>query len=637
MTSRGSSGHNEGPPHHPVESRKAKKRRRNAEKKKEQYMQRLARLTNAPNLTPQYPPGITPLEAHSLDPFLFLPGFNPHLSLLNTDFQTQNNFFAQEGQQHAYHAWPTQQNSMPHFHNPLHTQPWAFQHHPQADPLPNLPALMSSTMTLDSPPMAPNLGAQSAPAKPPKPIGLPPDPDPNSKRGLFKIPDSAIDKDKKPYIPTPACTLVLERLPKAHKSPEYVKNWARSVCGSFPAKVIIDNASSKALVEFASSEEARKAWESPQLGVALKGLKPHQLKDKPREDLIQAYWYRVDGISAGVGELEEGEIEVSGQKRPEERPSKKQKRRLDRERRDREERARREVAPGPSRIAPAPQQGSGFGFNGLPQRPETFPPAPSHSHLPLPPLTVNGLPSANLLTPDGDDMEVSPYSPEGPVPFPGPSSSWNPQARPFVPSRIPLGPRAMMNVTFPESTYTGQNGGEANPHGFVQPPLPAAPPPSSSTEKMEADLRARVLKSRRLPKSDRLVPSPSSISDSPVVPELSPNTPQTPKEPLLSLQMEDAVSFITATLGVSVAAPPSKPPAPLRTNSSAQVQDLAEKRQRLEQDLAERKALMDQFSKGTKAEKDAALALLREKDRYARCPSPASAPIYGVYVCLLCL
>jgi hypothetical protein len=520
---------------------------------------------------------------------------------------------------------------MPHYHDPLHAQPWAFQHHPQADPLPNLPALMSSTMTLDSPPMAPNLGAQSVPAKPPKPIGLPPDPDPNSKRGLFKIPDSALDKDKKPYIPTPACTLVLERLPKAHKSPEYVKNWARSVCGSFPAKVIIDNASSKALVEFASSEEARKAWESPQLGAALKGLKPHQLKDKPREDLIQAYWYRVDGISAGVGELEEGEIEVSGQKRPEERPSKKQKRRLDRERREREERARRELAPGPSRIAPAPQQGSGFGFNGLPQRPETFPPPPSHSHLPLPPLTVNGLPSANPLSPDGDDMEVSPYSPEGPIPFPGPSSSWNPQARPFVPSRIPSGPRAMMNVTF-------LNGGETSPQGFAQPPPPAAPPPSSSTEEMEADLRARVLKSRRLPKPGQLVPSPSSIPDSPVLSKLTPNAPPPPEEPVPSPQMEDAVSFIAETLGVSVVVPTSKPPPPPRTNSAAQVKDLAAQHQRLEQDIAERKSLMDRLLRATtKAEKDAIFALLREKDRYARCPSPASAPIHGVYVCLPCL
>ncbi|TEB34300.1 hypothetical protein FA13DRAFT_1729812, partial [Coprinellus micaceus] len=169
----------------------------------------------------------------------------------------------------------------------------------------------------------------------------------------------------------------------------------------------------------------------------------------------------------------------------------------------------------------------------------------------------------------------------------------------------------MMNVTF-------LDGGEASPQGFAQPPPPAAPP-SSSTEEMEADLRARVLKSRRLPKPGQLVPSPSSIPDSSVLSKLTPNAPPPPEEPVPSPQMEDAVSFIAETLGVSVVVPTSKPPPPLRTNSAAQVKDLAAQHQRLEQDIAERKSLMDRLLRATtKAEKDAIFALLREKDRASK-------------------
>lgn len=49
----------------------------------------------------------------------------------------------------------------------------------------------------------------------------------------------------------------------------------------------------------------------PQIRLGLCGIEVHQLKGKPREDLIKVWWYRVDGVGAGsgVGEIEEGEIE----------------------------------------------------------------------------------------------------------------------------------------------------------------------------------------------------------------------------------------------------------------------------------------------------------------------------------------
>lgn len=75
--------------------------------------------------------------------------------------------------------------------------------------------------------------------------------------------------------------------------------------------IAVDSASGKALIEFATAEQARKAWSSPRLGVWLIGLKAPQLKGKVRDDQIKVFWYRVDGVGAGegVGEIEEGEIE----------------------------------------------------------------------------------------------------------------------------------------------------------------------------------------------------------------------------------------------------------------------------------------------------------------------------------------
>ncbi|KAG6895580.1 hypothetical protein C0992_000542 [Termitomyces sp. T32_za158] len=181
----------------------------------------------------------------------------------------------------------------------------------------------SEPMPALKPPPAPPPTIMSAPAAPAVPppiqiIGMKPDHDPSSKHGLFVIPpnvakgptDSLSTKGNS-YIPNPARTIVIEQLPKSYRTQDWVKNWSKSACGAYPVFSCIDHHGAKALVEFSTAELARKAWGSPRLGAALSGLKTHQLKGRPREDLIKAWWYRVDGIgaNAGVGEIEEGEIE----------------------------------------------------------------------------------------------------------------------------------------------------------------------------------------------------------------------------------------------------------------------------------------------------------------------------------------
>lgn len=151
----------------------------------------------------------------------------------------------------------------------------------------------------------------------PQSIGMKPEQDPNSKHGIFHVTESTTEagtaqkKRKSQYIPNPARTLVMEQLPKTHRTIRFVGNWCLTACGVPALHLFIDPPSAKALVEFATADLARKAWASPRLGQDLFGIKSHLLKGKAREDLIKVWWYRVDGIGAGagVGELEEGEIE----------------------------------------------------------------------------------------------------------------------------------------------------------------------------------------------------------------------------------------------------------------------------------------------------------------------------------------
>jgi len=145
-------------------------------------------------------------------------------------------------------------------------------------------------------------------------IGMQPDQDPYSKHGIFHLAASSQPQSsdgKGPYMPNPARTLVMEQLPKSHRTHDFVNSWSKSACRAYPVYVAVDVAAAKALVEFATAKLARKAWGSPKLSAGVAGLKPQQLKGKPREDLIRVWWYRVDGVGAGGGvcEIEEGEIE----------------------------------------------------------------------------------------------------------------------------------------------------------------------------------------------------------------------------------------------------------------------------------------------------------------------------------------
>lgn len=167
-------------------------------------------------------------------------------------------------------------------------------------------------------------------------IGMMPDPDPKSKHGAFVVllgmkdmGSGDVNATTDSYVPNPACTIVLEQLPKACRNVDWVRKWARNASAPrtetqakttsavlpSPLNVIIhlflDAPAGKALIEFSSAELARRAWNSPKLGRHAWGLTAPTAKGKTKEDQIKAWWYRVDGVGAGdgVGEIEEGEIE----------------------------------------------------------------------------------------------------------------------------------------------------------------------------------------------------------------------------------------------------------------------------------------------------------------------------------------
>ncbi|KAF8069100.1 hypothetical protein FPV67DRAFT_1105791 [Lyophyllum atratum] len=221
--------------------------------------------------------------------------------------------------------------------------------------VPSAPQPTPKQLALPVPLPAPPPALAPAPAPPPAPlqsIGMKPDQDPSSKHGLYQISagTASSKSDAAPYIPNPARTLVMEQLPKPNRTKDFVNSWSKSACGAYPVYLNIDPPAAKALVEFATAELARKAWSSPRLGSALVGLKTHQLKGRPREDLIKVWWYRVDGVgaNAGVGEIEEGEIEGDATEQEIEVPVKKEtkkerKARLAQERQLKQERKQKKV------------------------------------------------------------------------------------------------------------------------------------------------------------------------------------------------------------------------------------------------------------------------------------------------------
>lgn len=140
------------------------------------------------------------------------------------------------------------------------------------------------------------VGASEIPRPKPvvkKPIGMAPDADPTSRHGTYKSPNPQFAP------PNPARTLVMELLPKKFRNLAFVRSWAaRFTRGGGAPRVDLDIKIGKALVEFPIADMARTAWDSDRM---LGEGKEH----------IRVWWYRVPGVGAdaGVGVLEEGEVE----------------------------------------------------------------------------------------------------------------------------------------------------------------------------------------------------------------------------------------------------------------------------------------------------------------------------------------
>ncbi|KAG1767759.1 hypothetical protein EDD22DRAFT_276490 [Suillus occidentalis] len=126
-------------------------------------------------------------------------------------------------------------------------------------------------------------------------IGHAPEVDPNSKTGTYARHLAS--------QPNPSCTLVLDSIPTRFRNPSWVHKWAVNAGETEPVCVDVDTKNGKSLVEFVDSVSARRAFQSKQL----KGKGKHA---------IRAWWYRVTGVgsNAGVGEIEEGEVEDGSRK-----------------------------------------------------------------------------------------------------------------------------------------------------------------------------------------------------------------------------------------------------------------------------------------------------------------------------------
>lgn len=292
-----------------IESKKARKRRRKQERKQQETQERLQTLHAHPSLPIPIWHGPLPTYYSPMANLTMGSGgstsvqFQSYSDLLHPLPPLPVPFMAQAAESTAHSQGQNQE---------LEKQTPAF--------LPP-PPITTSSITY---PTELTSTSQTSPvhALPPKPppevtqiIGMKPDQDPNSKHGTFYIPvptqNAGITPKRKFYQPNPACTLVMEQLPKTHRTTEFINKWSKGACDAHPVHLSIDGQGGKALIEFATAELARKAWGSRKLGSAYAGLKSHQLKGKPREDLIKVWWYRVDGVGAGsgVGEIEEGEIE----------------------------------------------------------------------------------------------------------------------------------------------------------------------------------------------------------------------------------------------------------------------------------------------------------------------------------------
>ncbi|KAK7044372.1 hypothetical protein R3P38DRAFT_2878419 [Favolaschia claudopus] len=371
---------------------------------------------------------------------------------------------------------------------------------PPPAPPPPLPAPQSVTPTpvLPAPPPPAPAPDKPAPALPKKPvsliIGMNPDQDPNSKHGTFNRSTHTITSlassngtSSNGYIPNPARTIVMEQLPKTHRSREFIRGWSKSACGALPVYFAVDPPSAKALIEFPTAELARKAWGSPKLGGGVTGP---PVKGKPRADLIRVWWYRVDGVGAGsgVGEIEEGEIEGDDAAEAEEAapsvPAVKKETKKERKARMAKEREAKAVRLELAALSPPPVLGA------------------SSSN------KYNRQASASVPSTVDEEMDdPPPYAAVAPLPL-------IPQLLPPLtfprdpPPHVPTAPRTFI----PNATWNANAGGAPlpAPNGLlarVQAPLPGVyPPPAMPRSRAAAALPARPVPgspAQRLPTRPR--------------------------------------------------------------------------------------------------------------------------------------
>ncbi|KAJ6498159.1 hypothetical protein C8R47DRAFT_1069030 [Mycena vitilis] len=454
---------------------------------------------------------------------------------------------------------------------------------PPPPPPPPLPRQVTPTPPPPPPPPPPAAVTAAKPTVPKKPvsliIGMNPDKDRHSKHGTFHPSPHAItslpsNPDGSAYIPNPARTLVMEQLPKTHRTREFIKSWSKGACGAHPVYFAVDPPSAKALVEFATAELARKAWGSPKLG----GVSGPPVKGKPRADLIRVWWYRVDGVGAGagVGELEEGEIEGdAGEREVSVQPESTNKKETKKERKarlakEREAKMPKQVAPSASTSAPAPvdeQMGDALPFHNLPPPP----PPPQFHHLLRPPFHPLPPPPTNLyLSQPAAYPTPAPTWPGEPtwtdgVSSTASSSSSFPPPLPSAPSlfRPPLPPQSALETQWqvrypnqhqhhnPPSRRADNNGGaHLNPppssNGAPDASLTRSPPSFSNDAgtgtglEMAVDADADVEMELDTPASpsfpfplpsrphDTAVPPPSSSSTGSALPTPTPTPPPPP-------------------------------------------------------------------------------------------------------------
>ncbi|KAJ7244061.1 hypothetical protein C8J57DRAFT_1365349 [Mycena rebaudengoi] len=325
-----------------------------------------------------------------------------------------------------------------------------------------------------------------------------PDQDRYSKHGTFNHSPHTITSPSSStttYIPNPARTIVMEQLPKTSRTQDFIKSWSKSACGAHPVYFAVDPPSAKALIEFATAELARKAWGSPKLGSGVSGP---PLKGKPRADLIRVWWYRVDGVGAGagVGEIEEGEIEGDAAEREVSVPlettkketKKERKARLAREREAKMGKTQLEMSPSPVDIPPetaaiAPFPNFQLVPSDPPQAPEAYTAVTPNWAPDYPPPPAYGYRDHNAVY----------RSQPGPPDYPAPP----PPTRP-PPLRSPLPPQAALGAQwqprYPQADWSenGANRGVppdslASSASFAPDPIRPPPPPAIYIDQSDAD------------------------------------------------------------------------------------------------------------------------------------------------------